>query len=94
MVVRNCSSCLDKDQNETFSSIQIISRHQQLETEISWNINIGNSSLISVLFVVVEVFYDFLKYDSTEVFEMAYTTLGFTEVICGFVNIQRVSPQL
>ena len=35
-----------------------------------------------MLFIVVEVFDDFLEDDATQVFKVANTALSFTEVVC------------
>jgi len=63
------------------SSIKIIGGHQQLEAEISRNIHVSHAGAVSMLLVVIEVFDDFLKDDTAQVFEMANATLSFTEVV-------------
>lgn len=64
------------------SSVKIISSHQQLQTKISRDVHICNTRALVMLLVVVKIFDNFLKDNSTQVFEVTYSALSFAEVIC------------
>lgn len=50
------------------SSVEIICSHQELQAEISWDIHVRYTGVISIFFVVVEIFDDFLEHDAAQVF--------------------------
>ena len=52
-------------------TIQIVSRHEQLETELRRNVEIGDIACVAILFVVVKVLADFFEHHPVDVIELA-----------------------
>ncbi len=47
------------------SSVQVVSSHQELQTQLRRNLHIGHIGLVPVFLVVHEVFADFFEDDAT-----------------------------
>lgn len=47
------------------SSIQEISRHQELQAQLGWDIHVRHVDLVLVLFIVAKVFADLFDNDTT-----------------------------
>lgn len=43
-------------------TVQVISRHQQFQTQLQWEVHIGHILRIFEFLIVVEVFADFLEH--------------------------------
>ena len=68
------------NRQHTNSSIQVIRRHQQLQTQLWRDLHIRHIGLVLVLVVVAEILADFLQDDSTEGLEHTATGDCFGEV--------------
>ena len=56
-------------------TIQIVSRHEQFKTELRRNVEISDTSGVTVLLIVVKVLADLLKHHSIDVLEDALVRL-------------------
>lgn len=72
------------------SSIQIIRRHNQLQTKLRWNIHIRDISLVFVLLVVAEVLADPLEHYPADVLQYASAGYRFGEVAFAPVSMDRI----
>lgn len=68
------------NRQHTNSSIQVIRRHQQLQTQLWRDLHIRHIGLVLVLVVVAEILADFLQDDSTEGLEHTAAGDCFGEV--------------
>jgi hypothetical protein len=62
-------------------TIQVVSRHEQFKTQLRRNIKVGNTSGVTILLIVVEVFADLLEYHAVDVLEGALVSLRFCKAV-------------
>lgn len=63
------------------SSVEVVRSHKQFQAQISRYVHVSYAGAVSMLFIVVEVFDDFLEDDAAQVLKVADTALSFTEVV-------------
>jgi hypothetical protein len=62
------------------STIQIISSHHQLQTQLRRNLHVRYTFNVLVSLMVVEVLHDLLEYDAAQILQVTYARLCFAEV--------------
>jgi hypothetical protein len=56
-------------------TIQVVSRHEQFKAELRRDVKVGDTSGVTILLIVVEVFADFLEHHAIDVLEGALVRL-------------------
>lgn len=46
------------------SSVEVICGHEELQTEVSWNVHVGYAGIVSMFLIIVEIFNYFFKHDA------------------------------
>jgi hypothetical protein len=70
-----------KERDSKLLTIQVVSRHEQFKTQLRRNIKVGNTSGVTILLIVVEVFADLLEHHAVDVLEGALVSLRFCEAV-------------
>ena len=63
-------------------TIEVVSRHEQFKTELRRDVEISDTSRVTVLLIVVEVLADLLKHHSIDVLKSTLMRLRFCKAIC------------
>lgn len=62
------------------SSVQILGRHEQLQTQLARDLRLGAVAALAALLVVVEILDHFFQHHAVHVLEVADSRDGFGEV--------------
>ena len=64
------------------STVEIVGRHEQLQTKLTWDLHVRYAGLITIFLVVIKVFDDLFQNDTREIGEFDTSGTGFAEGTC------------